>query len=65
MSAGRVQRRISTVAFFPAPLGPIDRPRAQRGVLAGELHQSCVTLGRRFDGDLIEDTTGSRVEGGR
>ncbi len=45
--------------------GALDRPGAQCGVIAGKLHQSGVTLGRGFDGDLRQDTTSSRVDRGR
>jgi hypothetical protein len=34
-------------------------------VFIGELHQSGVALGRGVHGDLIEDTTGGRVDRGR
>jgi len=45
--------------------GSFDRPGPQRGVFAGELHQSGVALGRGVHGDLIEHTTRSRVDRGR
>ncbi len=45
--------------------GPFDRPRPQHGVVAGELHQLGVALGRGLHGDLAEDTTGARIDSGR
>jgi hypothetical protein len=45
--------------------GALDRPSAQGGVFAGELHQLFVALGGRVDGDLAEHATSSGVNHGR
>ena len=45
--------------------GPFDRPRSQRRVVVGELHQLAIALGGCFDGDLVEDTTGRSIDHGR
>ena len=45
--------------------GPLDRPRPQRRVVVGELHQLGIALGCRLDGDLVKDSTSRGVDHGR
>ena len=45
--------------------GALDRPRPQRRVLVGELHQLGVAVGGGLDGDLVEHAAGAGVDRGR
>lgn len=45
--------------------GPLDRPSLRHRVIVGELHQFGIALSCCLDGDLVQDTTGRRIDHSR